>query len=153
MLTIRPYQPTDFEACVAIFDSNTPPYFSPEERQPYISWLQEKSLDGRYFVLEYQGTIRACGGWFWEKERNYLGLSWGMVQQQYQKKGLGTALTEHRCKIAKAAYPNTPMQITTSQLTEAFYERMGFVTQKITPNDFALGLHRHDMMTVTDTPA
>lgn len=141
---IRPYQASDFAACMAIFDSNCPPYFIPEERQPYGDWLREKALDGRYFVLEKDQEVLACGGWFWEAEG--LGLSWGMVHQDHHKQGLGTQLTRYRVAAGLAAFPKAAFRLCTSQHTEAFYQRMGFVTETITPDGFGPGLDRYDMI-------
>lgn len=144
---IRPYQTSDFNACLALFDSNCPPYFVLEERQPYINWLQEKALDGRYFVLEQDQQVLACGGWYWDEAEGGLSLSWGMVHQDHHKKGLGTALTRYRVQAGLAAFPKSIFRLCTSQYTEAFYQRMGFVTQKITPNGFGEGMDRYDMTT------
>lgn len=143
---IRPYLPDDFNACMVIFDSNCPPYFNPKEREPYIDWLQHRALDGRYFVLEQEGQILACGGWYWEADADRLGLSWGMVHQDHHKKGLGTQLTSYRVAAGLAAYPNAAFHLCTSQYTEAFYQRMGFVTETVTPDGFAPGLDRYDMI-------
>lgn len=142
---IRPYQTHDFDACLTLFDSNCPPYFIPEERQPYIDWLQKKALDGRYFVLEKDQQVLACGGWYWDNDADGLGLSWGMVHQDHHKKGLGTTLTHYRIQAGLTAFPKAVFRLCTSQYTEAFYQRMGFVTQKITPNGFGEGLDRYDM--------
>jgi hypothetical protein len=48
-LHLRPYQPADFEQGLAIFDSNTPPYFAPNERAEFVEFLQQ--VTDPYFVV------------------------------------------------------------------------------------------------------
>lgn len=144
-MTIRPYQATDLDACMALFDSNMPPYFLLEERQPFMDWLAANASDGRYYVLEQNGQLLGCGGWYWDTERQQMGLSWGMIHQDWHSQGLGTQLTLHRLRAGWAAYPKEPFVLCTSQHTAPFYERLGFQTQTITPNGFGEGMHRYDM--------
>lgn len=67
---------------MAIFDSNCPPYFLPEERQPFLDWLQtEHALGGRYFVLSVKDKVLACGGYFPRVEQQQTSLSWGMTSK------------------------------------------------------------------------
>ena len=54
---LRPYQPADFEQCLTIFDSNTPPYFAPHERAEFAEFLQQ--ITDPYFVVvtAVDGTV------------------------------------------------------------------------------------------------
>ncbi|HWW12495.1 MAG TPA: hypothetical protein VN018_08255, partial [Brevundimonas sp.] len=56
----RPYAPTDREACLALFDSNTPRFFDPSERPGFERFLDEMCWP--YQVIERGGRIVACGG-------------------------------------------------------------------------------------------
>jgi hypothetical protein len=60
--SIRPYSRTDQDACLAIFDSNLPQYFTLSERSLFERLLD--NLPGPFQVLEdAEGTVLACGGY------------------------------------------------------------------------------------------
>ncbi|MGH1335341.1 MAG: GNAT family N-acetyltransferase [Aureispira sp.] len=142
MHQITLYTPAHQDACMALFDSNCPHYFSTEERQPFLDWLQtEEALGGRYFVLSIDNKILAAGGYFPRPEQKQTGLSWGMVHQDHHKKGFGTILTTFRLQAIAKEFPNWPCAINTSQHTKAFYERHGFVIKSMVLNAFGEGLH------------
>ena len=149
---IRNYRPEDREACLAIFRSNIPKFFTEGEEQDYRGWLDE--LDGikpaapdngHYYVLEVSGTVLGCGGWGIRDGADHATLIWGAVHKDYQGLGLGDALTRYRLDAFLKEHPAFDMTIDTSQHTAAFYERFGFRTQKITEDGYAKGLHRYDM--------
>ncbi len=56
--TFRPYTPADLNACLALFDSNYPPYFHPSEREGYRAFLEDTAAQGEYFVLEHGTEVR-----------------------------------------------------------------------------------------------
>ena len=65
MSTIRPFDPADRAACLALFDSNVPEFFLPGERAEFETWLGQpfgSGEYGEYFVLEDEGRVVACGG-------------------------------------------------------------------------------------------
>lgn len=147
MPQIIPYTPAYQDTCMTIFDSNCPSYFLAEERQPFLDWLQtEDALGGRYFVLLEDHQPMACGGYFPRPEEKQTGLSWGMVHQDYHKKGWGTLLTIFRLAAIAKEFPNWPCCINTSQYTKAFYERHGFVTKSVILNGFGEGFHDYCMI-------
>jgi hypothetical protein len=60
--SIRPYSRADKDACLAIFDSNLPQYFTPSGRSLLKRFLD--NLPGPFQVLEdAEGTVLACGGY------------------------------------------------------------------------------------------
>lgn len=147
MYLITPYTAKDQAACLAIFDSNCPPYFLPEEKQPFLDWLQtEEALGGRYFVVGKEEKVLACGGYFPRPEQQQTGLSWGMVHQDYHKQGIGSLLTQFRLEAIAQEFPNWPCCINTSQYTQAFYAQHGFVTKSVILNGFGEGLHDYCML-------
>lgn len=134
-------------ACMAIFDSNCPPYFLPEERQTYLDWLQsEEALSNRYFVLLIDDQAVASGGYYPRPNKKEVRLSWGMVHRDYHKKGIGSILTKFRLQAFVKEFPDWACSINTSQHTEAFYQRYGFVTKSVVLNGFGEGLHDHYMI-------
>ena len=145
MTTIEVYNPTHKEACIEVFKSNMPKYFLAEELNDFDQWLDEKASNGRYFVCFQEKQIVACGGYFYDDDRQKSGLSWGMVNSELHGTGIGTQLTAFRVQKMKATFPDSIYMIDTSQHTAPFYEKMGFVTKEITPNGFGEGLDKYYM--------
>ncbi|MBE1298483.1 MAG: GNAT family N-acetyltransferase [Alteromonadaceae bacterium] len=142
--TYRDFHSVDFDACLALFDSNVPTYFSEVERQDFIDFLLD--LPGPYLVVkDSKGEIVACGGFAFVQESHSADLCWGMVEQTHHKRGLGLALLNARLERIRQHPAITHVNLNTCQKTEAFFKRVGFVTQQVTKDGFAPGLHRHDM--------
>ena len=148
-MTIRPYKTADKDACMAVFHSNHPKFFTTEEIQAFSQFLDKSPCP--YFVLETENKeILGCGGYFFNEERTRGGLAWGMVHQDYHGQGLGKQLTLFRLLKLTEEIPTGELRIDTSHHTEAFYAKCGFVTAKVTLDGYAIGLHRHDMTVQLD---
>jgi len=62
-LIARTYTISDFNGCLAIFDSNVPTFFAAGEREEFCDFLLGKSgVEGFYLVLTLGEDIIACGG-------------------------------------------------------------------------------------------
>ncbi|MFN7092003.1 MAG: GNAT family N-acetyltransferase [Allorhizobium sp.] len=142
----RPYRHEDFDACLSIFDGNVPGFFSMDERAEFATFLAEVDPEtGRYIVLVLDGSVVACGGLSLDPDMGVASLSWGMVDQAFQGRGLGTRLTEERLKLARSSAQIAELVLATSQHTFSFYRRHGFAVVKVTPDGFAPGMDRYDM--------
>lgn len=142
--TFRPYTPEDRPACVALFKANTPHWFAPYELEQYESFLDDEPQT--YFImLDVDGSIIGAGGIEVETARRVGWLTWGMVDSTRHGQGLGKSLLEYRLTQLKANLNVDRICIDSSQLTSPFYEKYGFVTQRIIPDGYAAGLHRHEM--------
>lgn len=144
----RPYQTTDREACLALFDSNVPRFFDGAERDGYAAFLDE--MRWPYQVIERpdaqgRGRIVACGGHAVEPDGRTVSLCWGMVEQGLHGQGLGRTLTEARLAAARAEPGVTSVRLDTGQHTTGFYERFGFVIEGVVKDGYAPGSDRHDM--------
>ena len=140
----RPYTPEDRAACVALFAANTPHWFAPHEQEQYESFLDEGP--GAYFLmLEENGEISGAGGIEIESSRNVAWLTWGMVDSTRHGQGLGKTLLEFRLEQLRANLNVSRVCIDSSQFTAPFYEKYGFTTQRVIPDGYAKGLHRHEM--------
>lgn len=119
---IRTYAPSDRSLCLALFE--------------FARFLDTQT--DRYFVLDDV----ACGGW---GDRDGVALlCWGMVRRDRHRSGLGSQLLEHRlAAIAAAGF--TTVEITTSQYSAPFFARHGFVEIEVRRDEFASGLHAHQM--------
>lgn len=141
-LTFRPYTPADAPACLAILDSNTPPYFDPKERPDFVSFLERMPCP--YFVLEKDEQLVACGGYGEDKNGDIV-LAWGMVHRDLHRQGLGSILLQERIADIRANHPGKRIVIDTSQHSQEFFRRQGFVITDQKENFYGPGLHRVDM--------
>lgn len=140
----RDYTAADRQGCLAVFDSNVPRYFVTEERAEFAAFLEE--LPGPYFVLLDGEAVVGCGGYALEEDGVTASFCWGMVDQRRHGTGLGRRLAEERLARIRADARVGRVQLHTSQHTRGFYERVGFVTLGVTPDAYAPGLDRCDML-------
>ncbi|MFN4252136.1 GNAT family N-acetyltransferase [Deinococcus sp.] len=140
----RPYRPEDEAACLAIFTSNMPDLFAPEERLEFAEFL--KTMNDPYFVIEDGGHLVACGGVFLRGDGHTAGLSWGMVERSRHRHGYGRALLQIRLDWLRVHAPDVEtITIDTSQHSAPFFAHMGFETQQVELDYYAPGLDRHVM--------
>lgn len=138
-MMIRKYTSDDLDAIVAIFRSNIPKYFTPEE-EPGLHDFVSKFPD-EYYVVELDGEIVGAGGIaFNDLTPPTVSLCWGMVRKDHLGTGLGKVLTEFRIELSKEKYPGIAMTIGTSQHTEGFYEKFGFRTTERNIDGFGPGI-------------
>jgi GNAT superfamily N-acetyltransferase len=154
-LVFRPYVAADYAACLAVFDSNTPPYFDASERAPFAQWLVNKgagllvyenaSLD--YYEVALLGDeIVGCAGYYIVSGESVARMAWGMVHKDYHKQGIGSAHLKHRIQLMQNLFPGYTIDLGTSQLTYAFYERHGFVVTQFFANGYGEGIDRYEMV-------
>ena len=124
-MEIRAYKSEDLEAVVAVFRSNIPKYFTPEEEPGLYDFLEKYS--GDYSVIEVNGEVVGAGGIALnELDSPTVSLCWGMVHRDHIGTGLGKKLTEFRIAAAREKFGDLPLTIGTSQHTQGFYEKFGF---------------------------
>ncbi len=144
-MIIRKYNSDDKDACLSIFDSNTPPYFHPSERQDLIEWLdKEDRLE--YWVAEEDGTVLGCAGIYFDEKEQLAGFSWGMVANSHHGKGIGTLLNKHRLDVLARLYPGKAWKLETSQMSRDFYAKFGFVETSRIKDGFAKGIDKVVML-------
>jgi len=143
-MEILKYTPLFKEKCVALFESNMPRFFAPEELPLFIDFL-DNDIEDNYYVVEKNAEIVACGGIFLDRETDEAGLSWGMVHVAEHKNGIGKLLTEYRINLLKEIYPGKVYKVDTSQHTEGFYLKRGFETIAVVPDGFAKGIDKYVM--------
>lgn len=148
MQTVRDYQDRDRDACLALFDGNTPRFFDTWERARFAAWLDASVHP--YVVIERVtdggARIVACGGHAIEPDGVTACLCWGMVAQDLHGQGLGQALTQARLDAIAAMPQLTSVTMNTSQHTQGFYARFGFAAVKVTPDGIGPGLDQWDMV-------
>lgn len=159
-MKIRKYLPSDFEGCMAVFDSNLPLYFDHSERPQFATWLEHcgnnaieyksptysNSEFDSYEVVENQaGQIVGCGGYYICKDLLEARLAWGMIHSENHGKGIGTLLFQSREEELSIKYPKHIITLGTSQHTFHFYEKMGMRVIDIIPNGYGENLHQYNM--------
>jgi predicted N-acetyltransferase YhbS len=139
MTHIRPYQPADDTACLALFDSNRPKYFTAPERDLFTTFLRR--MDQPFFVAEIAGQVRACGG-FTIDDFGVSYLDWGMVHGDSHRQGIGANLLQYRLDQIRKIPHAWCVLIDTSQHTAPFFARFGFQAFRTIPNGYQPGLDK-----------
>lgn len=154
-MEIRAFEPKDRVCCLEIFDSNCPPFFYPDEKYWFELWLTgieqgtiaySNSDRDFYWVLEKDGQVIACAGFYLIKNEKIANMAWGMVHRNFHRKTMGTLLLQHRLDFCAKEFPEYGIQMDTSQYTFGFYERFGFQTESITRNGYSKGLDKYVMI-------
>jgi ribosomal protein S18 acetylase RimI-like enzyme len=145
VITSRPYEVHDKEACLDIFRSNSPKFFAEHEEKEFTEYLEKP---GHYFILEQNQRVFGCGGYVIVDQEAYL--AWGMVHRSQHGTGLGKRLLLERLSLITQRQDVKQIKLDTSQHTFGFFEKLGFITKKITDDGYASGLHRYDMVLVLD---
>jgi ribosomal protein S18 acetylase RimI-like enzyme len=144
MMLFRPYNLADKPACSAIFASNIPKYFAPHEQAEFDSFLDEPECT--YFVVEDEdGLIVGCGGYYINTQRRVGALCWGMVANDQHHLGIGRYLLNERLRAMCREGLADVVVIDTSQHTAPFFQKAGFVTNRIIPDHYGPGLHSYQM--------
>lgn len=152
---IRDYSARDREACLRIFESNTPLFFDPSERESLVNWLQAKeegriayssNLAEHFYVLELEGRVVGCAGFYIPGSGQLANMVWGMVERALHNKGLGRQLLAWRISMVQKDYPHCAIILDTTQHSFGFFERLGFQVTRITPGFYGPGLARYDMV-------
>jgi N-acetylglutamate synthase-like GNAT family acetyltransferase len=154
-MNIRTYTAADREACIAIFESNTPKYFDPAELEYLKNWLTGKdearnsykeNKAEHFYVLENDEGVVACGGFYIPEKEQHANMVWGMVRNNLHKNGLGKLLFEYRIRQVQELYPGNGVILDTSQYTYPFFEKMGFKVTGVQKDSYGPGLDRYDMV-------
>ncbi len=153
--TIKEYTEDDKESCLIAFKSNVPKYFTVGETELFEKFLDKLAVQNindksqniaYYYVIESGNKVLGCGGFGDKENNNIVSLAWGLVHNDFHKKGFGEKLLVHRLKLIKELYPTAQVVVDTTQYSYPFFEKFGFVTTKITLNSYAEGMHRYDMV-------
>lgn len=145
-MEVRPYAPTDRDSCLALFDSNTPDNFAPQERADFEAWLDGEPE--HYVVLEHEGTVVACGGFALpEPGSTDARLTWGMVGRLWHRQGLGRFLLMYRMReLGKTAAVVQTVSLETTQHAAPFFASQGFRVEHSVKDGYAPGLDKLEMV-------
>lgn len=138
---IRPYASGDLESCLELFDSNTPTYFLPQERDLYRLFLDRGPAP--YWVIDEGEGLVACGGVAMRDQE--ASLCWGMIRRDRHRAGLGTKLLLFRLAKAAQELSARSVRLDTSQHSVGFFRNYGFLTTATTKDHYGPGLDRFDL--------
>lgn len=144
---------SDREQCLRVFDSNTPRYFAPEERETFAAFLD--ALPGPFWVIKDQEsrTVLACGGVTVTDDGHTAWLRWGMVDGATHRQGIGTHLLRTRLDWIHNQPTIDRVCVATTEPALGFFKRMGFSVISTKPHHFGSGMTRYDLeRSIEDVP-
>ncbi len=145
----RPYQVSDKEACLDIYDGNSPKFLIPDEREKFIAYLDSEPKN--FSVVEDgAGKVVACGGYLLGDDGGSATLCWGMVHREFHGQNMVQLLLQSRLSALAQDPKVKVIRLDASQASVEFFVKMGFVTYRITQNHFGPNLHRYEMYMVMD---
>lgn len=142
-MNIRNFITQDLGDLLRLIQLNTPHYFAPEETSDFEHYLKHEIE--QYFVIEVNQHIVGCGGINFENNFTTAKISWDLIHPDYQGKGYGRLLLEHRLQLLHAMPTVKRIIVRTSQHAFQFYEKSGFVLQEVHPNYWAQGYDMYMM--------
>jgi len=140
-VTYRPLGPGDREACLGLFDANSPDFFLPGERTDYIHFLDADKGDYQVCVLD--GRVVGAVG-IESIQRDRAAIRWLVVAPDLKGQGLGREMVRHVRQTMRAAGVTT-MEIAASHRSAPFFARFGAIPHAAIPHGWGEGMHRIDM--------
>jgi hypothetical protein len=145
------YTPADEPDCLAIFDSNAPLFFATQERETFQRFLKRLAAPYTYYVVrDADGKIVACGGTKLETSNHSAWLRWDMVAREFHGNKIGTFLAMSRLWLISQIPEIELISLCTSQYTYLFYQKLGFVLQKVIPDGIVSGIDEYFMVLKLD---
>jgi predicted GNAT family N-acyltransferase len=141
----RRYRDADFAGCISIMMSNMPACFLATDVTQLESWLTTPHK--QFFVCVVAGVVVACGGYSQEPDTQAMWLRWGMVDAAHHGLMIGTHLLRYRLAHLARSVRDVPpsVSVATSQHSQGFFGKHGFVVCSWQPNWFGPGHDRVEM--------
>ena len=140
---IRPYEKSDKTDVINLFRLNTPSYFSTEEEDDLIYFLENERE--QYYVVSINEEIVGCGGYNFSEDKSIGVICWDIVHPNFQGKSVGRNLLNYRITQIKNVNSIRKITVRTSQLVYRFYEKQGFVLLEIVHDYWSKGFHLYRM--------
>lgn len=140
---IRVYKTEDKTELIELIRLNTPQFFDKSEEMDLNDYLENERED--YFVVEEDHKIVGCGGINYEDNSKIGIISWDIIHPKHQGKGIGKNLLLHRINLLKNSNLVNSIRVRTSQHTDKFYAKSGFILEFITKDYWAKGYDLYQM--------
>lgn len=142
-MKIREYKKSDKEDVLNLIRLNIPKFFDYYEEKDLVNYL-DNEID-KYFVVEDDDKIVGSGGFNYFKTEKLVKISWDIFHPDYQGKGLGTLLLEHRIRDIKQLTSVDKIVVRTSQHAYKFYEKNNFKLIDVNKDYWAKGFDMYLM--------
>jgi ribosomal-protein-alanine N-acetyltransferase len=142
-MVIKKYEAVHRAGVLELLRLNTPKYFSPDERQDLIDYL-DNHLE-YYYVVESENQVMGCGGLNLSDEPEVIRISWDIIHPESQGRGLGKELTRFRMERIQEIPGIKMVSVRTSQLAYKFYEKLGFELKEVVKDFWAEGYDMYRM--------
>ena len=140
---IRPYEKSDKAYVINLFRLNTPNYFSSEEEDDLIYFLENERE--QYYVVSINKEIVGCGGYNFSEDKSTGIICRDIVHPNFQGKSIGRNLLNYRITQIKKIKSIRKITVRTSQLVYEFYEKQGFTLVEIVQDYWSKGFHLYRM--------
>lgn len=134
---IRPYEESHKADVINLFRLNTPIYFSTEEEDDLIYFLENERE--QYYVVSINGEIVGCGGYNFSEDKSTGIICWDIVHPNFQGKSIGRSLLNYRITQIKNVKSIRKITVRTSQMVYPFYEKQGFELKEIVQDYWSIG--------------
>jgi len=129
-LKIRNLQKKDASQVILLIKQLTQNIIEPESLVKRIKELI-KQKNSHFLVVELNDEIVGFGGLVWYKIPSKGIIAWieeVVVDSQYRKHGIGTALMERLLKLAKTKKVKQ-VKLTSAPAAKSLYEKLGFINK------------------------
>lgn len=139
-LEFRKYSAEDRADCIDVFRSNIPKYFRDFEQPEFEGFLDAGQHP--YFVATLSSArIIGCGGFGVTAGATTADLCWGMVASDFHGRHIGEFLLAGRLRAILGKRDDIDsVRLSTSQLTDGFYQKYGFAVVERQVDGIAEGL-------------
>jgi ribosomal-protein-alanine N-acetyltransferase len=153
-MNFRNYLPSDDARVREILISNIPKFFVMDDMKMLDNWLLAQNLGiiayppataDYFFVLEDEGEVVGCAGFYVLDGEKRAHLTWGMLNADYHNKGYGKLLFHYRVRKIIELHSDYKITLGTSQYTYKFYEKLGMNVESITPNGYGNNFDKYFM--------
>jgi N-acetylglutamate synthase-like GNAT family acetyltransferase len=142
-MQIRTFEEKDTAQLLDLIKLHVPASFAETEIQDFEDYL--KFEREHYFVIQVHEMVVACGGINFKETADQAWLSWDMVHPDFQSKGFGSMLLNHRIEVIKRMPQIHTLWVRTSQTASKFYENKGFKTLRHVADFWAEGFDLVEM--------
>jgi N-acetylglutamate synthase-like GNAT family acetyltransferase len=139
----RPFQSSDTEACLALFDQNCPDFFAPNERAEFAEYLQHQGQE--YWLYEHEGQVISAFGMHLDETEHSAHINWIMAAKNHHHSGIGKTMMREAILRAEN-YPTLRIiHISASQHSAPFFACFDAVQKSIQENGWGPRMHRVEM--------
>jgi ribosomal protein S18 acetylase RimI-like enzyme len=121
---IRPFNISDKESLLEIFNLNVPKYFDPNEVHEFVDYLENKG--DTYLTIESENKIIGRVGYEIRESDHSGRINWIFFHPDFTALGYGKKTVEHCLNILKSNPSVKILIVRTSQLAYQFFEKLGY---------------------------